>query len=94
MPSAEFVLLLLQVGTMLLCALLCGQLMKRIGQPAVLGEMIGGILLGPTVFGMLSPDGYAWLFPASGPTALVRGGAIKLGMIFFLFLVGLEIFCS
>jgi Kef-type K+ transport system membrane component KefB len=91
MTSADFVTLSLQLAVMLVCGVVCGQVMARLRQPAVLGEMIGGIVLGPTVFGLLSPVGYDWLFPASGAVADVRGGAIKLGMLFFLFLVGLEI---
>jgi Kef-type K+ transport system membrane component KefB len=91
MTSAEFVLLALQLGVMLVCAMLGGLLMKRLHQPAVLGEMLGGIVLGPTVFGMLSPGGYAWLFPSVGATELVRNGFIKLGMLFFLFQVGMGI---
>lgn len=91
MSPADFVNLALQLGVMLVCGVVCGQVMVRLKQPAVLGEMIGGILLGPTVFGMLYGSGYDWLFPATGLAAAVRGGTIKLGMLFFLFLVGLEI---
>jgi Kef-type K+ transport system membrane component KefB len=91
MHSHDFVIVTLQLACMLGCALACGQLMSRLGQPAVLGEMFGGILLGPTVLGMLWPDAFAWLFPAGGTADTVRNGVIKLGMIFFLFLIGLEI---
>lgn len=91
MTPADFVTLALQLGVMLVCGVVSGQVMVRLKQPAVLGEMIGGILLGPTVFGMLYPTGYAWLFPEAGLATAVRGGTIKLGMLFFLFLVGLEI---
>ena len=91
MSPAEYVTLVLQLGVMLVCGVVCGQIMARLKQPAVLGEMIGGILLGPTVFGMLFPAQYGWLFPEAGLAAAVRGGTIKLGMLFFLFLVGLEI---
>jgi hypothetical protein len=48
MTSADFVLFTLQITVMLACAVLGGHVMRRIGQPAVLGEIIGGILLGPT----------------------------------------------
>ena len=91
MSSADFVLFSLQISVLLACALAFGQVMRRLGQPAVLGEMIGGILLGPTVFGSLAPDAYAWLLPDSGTVATVRDGAIKLGMLMFLFIAGLEI---
>jgi Kef-type K+ transport system membrane component KefB len=93
MSAADFLLLSLQLACMLLCGLLCGRLMAACRQPAVLGEMLGGILLGPTLFGLVAPQAYATLFPAAalGPTALVRGAVIKVGMLFFMFLVGLEI---
>ena len=69
MTSADFVTLALQLGVMLVCGVVCGQVMVRLKQPAVLGEMIGGILLGPTVFGMFFPHGYDWLFPSTGLAA-------------------------
>jgi Kef-type K+ transport system membrane component KefB len=87
----DFVTLALQLAVMLACGVACGQLMARLKQPAVLGEMIGGILLGPTVLGMLWPEMYAGLFPVTGMVADLRNGVVKLGMLFFLFLVGLEI---
>ena len=75
---------------MLGIALLFGQFMHRIKQPAVLGEMIGGIVLGPTVFGLLAPGLFEWLFMSSVDVAAVRDAFIKLGMLFFLFIAGLE----
>jgi Kef-type K+ transport system membrane component KefB len=75
---------------MLACALFLGQLMRKFKQPAVLGEMIGGILLGPTIFGLVAPTLYAWLFQSSANVAVVRDASIKLGMLFFLFIAGLE----
>ncbi|MBX9787921.1 MAG: cation:proton antiporter [Pirellulales bacterium] len=91
MTADDFILFLVQIAVMLACGLGCGHVMRRLHQPAVLGEMLGGILLGPTVFGWLAPELQAQLFPAAGDVALLRGGAIKLGMLFFLFVVGLEI---
>ena len=65
--------------------------MRRLKQPAVLGEMIGGILLGPTLLGMLFPSFYTWLFNSSADVTVVRDAMIKLGMLFFLFIAGLEV---
>ena len=48
---------------MLTAALVCGQIMHTLRQPAVLGELLGGILLGPTALGALAPHVYVWLFP-------------------------------
>lgn len=91
MSNSVFAMFALQLAAMLVCAMGCGYLMRRAGQPAVLGEMIGGIILGPTVFGTLVPGAYQWLFAAGGAANVLQGGAIKLGMLFFIFIVGLEI---
>lgn len=91
MTANDFALLLLQLTVMLLVGLAGGAVLRRWGQPAVLGEMLSGILLGPTLLGWVSPGAFAALFPAGDATDLVRGAVIKLGMLFFLFLVGLEI---
>ncbi|MFA7381877.1 MAG: cation:proton antiporter [Desulfurivibrionaceae bacterium] len=90
MTSQEFVKFALQISVMLGFALLFGQFMRRLKQPAVLGEMIGGIILGPTVFGLLAPGLFAWLFTSSASVAIARDASIKLGMLFFLFIAGLE----
>ncbi|MBU1626994.1 cation:proton antiporter [bacterium] len=62
--------------------------------PAVIGELIGGIFLGPTVFGWIAPHTYTWLFPPSGSTVIARDAITKIGMIFFLFAAGMEIHLS
>lgn len=91
MSSQDFVKFALQITTMLACAIVFGQLMRKLKQPAVLGEMIGGILLGPTVFGLLAPSIYIWLFHSPNNVTAARDASIKLGMLFFLFITGLEI---
>ena len=91
MSSHEFVRLLVELAVMLFCALAGGWIMRHLRQPAVLGEMIAGIVIGPTIFGAIAPDWQGWLFSDSGGAADVRGGVIKMGMLFFLFVVGLEI---
>lgn len=90
MTSQDFVKFSLQISVMLGFALLFGQFMRRIKQPAVLGEMFGGIILGPTVFGLLAPGLFDWLFQSSTNVVAVRDATIKLGMLFFLFIAGLE----
>lgn len=65
MSSQDFVKLGLQIAAMLACALFFGQLLRRFRQPAVVGEMLGGIFLGPTVFALLAPAAYSWLFASS-----------------------------
>lgn len=90
MSSSDFVLFLLQITVMLATAVFFGQIMRKLKQPIVLGEMIGGIILGPTIFGLLAPTLFAWLFESSSSVNVVRDASIKLGMLFFLFIAGLE----
>lgn len=90
MNSQDFVKLALQLTTMLGCAVLFGEIMRRLRQPAVVGEMLGGIVLGPTLLGWIAPSLYQWLFLSSADVTVVREAATKLGMLFFLFYAGLE----
>jgi Kef-type K+ transport system membrane component KefB len=82
-------LVLLQVIVIVIAAKGMGGLMRRIGQPPVVGEMIAGILLGPSLLGMIAPQAQTFLFPDSSL------GALKLlsqvGVILFLFVVGMEL---
>ena len=91
MTHQELISFFLQLGLMLSVALACGQLMRKIRQPAVLGELIGGIFLGPTVLGLLAPHLSARLFPTEGMVAFSLDAVLKLGMLFFLFVAGLEV---
>lgn len=80
-----------QIALMLTVAWLFGYLMKRLAQPVVLGELIGGILLGPTLLGALYPDALANLFPIDNGIATSIDALLKVGMLFFMFAAGLEI---
>ena len=91
MDHHALILLFLQLGAMLLTAVVCGQIMRRFHQPAVLGELLGGILLGPTFFGHFAPEAFARWFPADTSIALARDSLLKVGMLFFLFVAGLEV---
>jgi Kef-type K+ transport system membrane component KefB len=70
-----------------------GRVLARVcaalGQPPVIGEVVAGILLGPSLLGRVAPDAAAWLFPAAAVPAL--GVVAQLGVILYLFLVGLEL---
>jgi Kef-type K+ transport system membrane component KefB len=59
--------------------------------PAVLGELVGGIVIGPTLFGALAPSSYVALFPSSGPVSMARDALIRVGLLCFLFVAGLEV---
>lgn len=81
--------LLLQLAVILLAARLCGAAFKRVGQPAVIGEMAAGLLLGPIVFGAWLPDLHAALFAQSSLPAL--SSLATLGVALFMFIVGAEL---
>ncbi|MHA6805909.1 cation:proton antiporter [Salinifilum ghardaiensis] len=70
----------------LVATLLCGSFAQRLGQPRVAGEMLAGILLGPSLFGWLAPGAFEWLFPAEVQTAIYL--LSQLGLVLFMFLVG------
>jgi Kef-type K+ transport system membrane component KefB len=85
--------LLLAIAVLLGLARLLGELCRKFGQPAVLGEIVAGIILGPTLLGMLLPDVYSYLFPAEAGTAawIAEEGFITLSAALLLFVVGLEV---
>ena len=56
----------LALAALLGAAKLAGEVMQKLDQPSVLGEIMAGILLGPTVLGHFKPDVYAFLFPSTG----------------------------
>jgi Kef-type K+ transport system membrane component KefB len=89
MTGTPLILFTVEIALMLACGIGCGYLMRRLHQPAVLGEMLGGIILGPTIFGALWPEAQSILFPTTGTVAAARDGTIKLGMLFFLFMIWL-----
>src|SRR6478736_7409745 len=81
--------LLLQLIVILGTARACGWLLRHLGQPAVVGEMAAGLMLGPIVMGALFPHWHAQLFP---PTAIAGLQALAtVGLVLFMFVVGLEL---
>jgi Kef-type K+ transport system membrane component KefB len=67
-----------------------GELTRKIRQPAILGEIFAGILLGPTVLGHFRPQWYSWIFPTTGALPIVLETVATLGVVFFLLVAGLE----
>jgi len=79
----------LAVAIVLVVARLVGVLAVKLGEPRVMGEVVAGLLLGPSVLGAISPNLQAMIFPSDILTAF--GVAANLGLIFYMFLVGLEV---
>lgn len=89
MTAAELsIVFFLQMAIILCAARLVGTMVKRyLGQPQVVGEMIAGVLLGPTLFGALLPEWQAMLFPPESKKVLFVGAQLGVGL--YMFLVGL-----
>ena len=82
-------ILLLQIITIIFVSRILSALCKKIGQPAVIGEIIAGILLGPSLFGGYFPEISQKLFPVSSLNNL--NILSQIGLIFFMFMVGMEL---
>lgn len=81
--------LLLQIVVVLVAARVLGTLFRRLGQPAVIGEIVAGLVLGPSLLGWLWPSASALLF---APASLAPLGLLsQLGVLVFMFLVGLDL---
>jgi Kef-type K+ transport system membrane component KefB len=81
--------LMLAIAAVLLAARLVGSTIARLSQPRVMGEVLAGILLGPTLLGAVWPEAKDYLFPADIVPLL--SAAAQIGLAFYLFLVGMEL---
>ena len=80
---------LLAMTVIIITARLVGFLFRRFNQPAVIGEVVGGILLGPSLLGRIAPETAAVLLPADA--APILNVISQLGIILYMFLIGLEL---
>src|SRR6186713_1604209 len=82
-------ILLLQVAVILIVSRAVSAVFVRFHQPAVIGEMVAGLMLGPSLFGMILPGSYAALFTV---TSLPNLNALsQIGLVLFMFVVGLRL---
>lgn len=80
--------LLVQIAAILLLGRVLGRFFRRVGQPAVIAEIVAGIALGPSLLGVFAPETMGALFPPDSLPGL--GLVAQLGIVLFMFLVGLE----
>jgi Kef-type K+ transport system membrane component KefB/nucleotide-binding universal stress UspA family protein len=88
--GASDVIFLAQLITLMLVGRLLGEAMNRIGQPAVMGMLLGGILLGPSMLGALLPDLQHALFPKTPEQKAMLDGISQFGILLLLLLTGME----
>ena len=85
-PLAIFIMQLILIIVM---SQVCAFLFKKIGQPAVMGEIMAGILLGPSLMGSVFPQFSAFIFPVSSLGNLQM--LSQVGLILFMFVIGMEL---
>lgn len=81
----------LSLGLLLGAARVLGELAQKFHQPAVLGELLAGVLLGPTVLGSISPETCAYLFPQSGPSSVSLNAITTLAVTLLMLVAGMEV---
>lgn len=88
---ASHVVVLLSVQAILVIAAsrVLALVLRRLGQPMVIAEVLAGIALGPSLLGVFAPETFAMLFPATSLPTL--GVLSQLGLVFFMFIIGLEL---
>jgi Kef-type K+ transport system membrane component KefB len=81
---------LIALAVLLLAAHSVGALFAHFKQPAAVGEIVGGILLGPSALGAAWPAVQHWIFPATGSSAAALGAIYQLGLLLLMFAAGSE----
>lgn len=87
-PSPE--LLFAQIIILIFCGRLLGELMQRIGQPAVIGQLVAGLLLGPSFFGWIWPEAQHAIFPKAIEQKAMLDAIAQVGILLLLLLTGME----
>jgi len=88
--GASVAVFIAQLVVLLSCGRLAGELMQRVGQPAVTGQIIAGVLLGPSVLGVLAPQLWHGLFPAVAQQQAMLDAVAQLGILLLLLITGME----
>ena len=88
--SASQALFIAQLALLLLVGRLLGELAQRVGQPSVMGQLIGGLLLGPSLFGLLWPSAQHAIFPTDPVQKSMLDAVSELGVLMLLLLTGME----
>jgi Kef-type K+ transport system membrane component KefB/nucleotide-binding universal stress UspA family protein len=79
-----------EIAILILVGRLLGELMQRIGQPSVIGQLVGGLLLGPSFLGLIWPEAQHALFPSEPAQRAMIDAVSQLGILLLLLLTGME----
>jgi Kef-type K+ transport system membrane component KefB/nucleotide-binding universal stress UspA family protein len=88
--AASEVVFLAQLIMLMTVGRLLGEIMNRVGQPSVMGMLLGGIMLGPSVLGVLWPDLQRAIFPGTAEQKAMLDGISQYGILLLLLLTGME----
>jgi predicted Kef-type K+ transport protein len=88
--EASVVVFIAQIVTLLIAGRVVGELMQRIGQPAVMGQILAGVVLGPSVLGTAAPGLWHELFPSGAEQKAMLDAVAQLGILLLLLMTGLE----
>ena len=86
---STIILVLAEIFIVIGLSRLIGLAFRSIKQPQVIGEIVAGIMLGPSLFGLLAPSWASGIFPPE--TTPILGILSQIGLLFFMFLIGLEL---
>jgi Kef-type K+ transport system membrane component KefB len=87
----DLIVLLTAMSAMLIFSRIASELGRKFKFPGVMGELVVGILLGPTILGEIAPDISHSLFPKTGNVSIALDGIVKISVIMMLFVAGLEV---
>jgi Kef-type K+ transport system membrane component KefB/nucleotide-binding universal stress UspA family protein len=90
MNEPSLAIFIAQITCLIICGRLVGELMERIRQPSVMGQLIGGMLLGPSVLGAIAPNLQHTLFPNDPGQKAMLDAISQLGILLLLLLTGME----
>jgi K+:H+ antiporter len=88
LAAAEVLTLIVQLAALLTVALLLGRLAVRIGMPALVGELLAGVVLGPSLLGHTAPGVYHWLFPSSPSQQHLLDAVAQFGVLLLVGIAG------
>lgn len=91
MTPENLTVMFLSMAILLGAARALGDIAQRFHQPAVVGELLAGVLLGPTIFGNFAPAASAFLFPMQGPNAIALDAIANLAVVLFMLVAGMEV---
>jgi Kef-type K+ transport system membrane component KefB len=91
LSHSELIHLMVQLCVMLAMGRVMAEVARKFKQPAVVGEILAGIILGPTILGTISLDSFHVLFPETGASAVILDGFTKVAVVMLLFIAGLEV---